>query len=258
MTPDPYKSAKASNPQSWNQYAYVTGDPVNLSDPNGTDPEDPGPPSYCFDDPQGMFDPMCTCPNGICGPPTGSANGTGLPPNVPCYQNYNQIQNTLNNVADDLLSKILADPKLNLSGDQVHDLTDLLLTTSADEVMDMQGYDGSGPDPAYYKGGHFNLVLNDSDLASALGLTVGSQQFLDFQSYIQNRFQTAALGDPSLHGNNGPIQRGGASNTDYFHLDSADAYQRFPLGLLTHFGRDVVGGQVPQWFGKYPCLDQGF
>jgi len=36
MTPDPYgRSANANDPGSWNKYAYVGGDPVNLTDPQG-------------------------------------------------------------------------------------------------------------------------------------------------------------------------------------------------------------------------------
>jgi RHS repeat-associated protein len=36
MTPDPSRrSAKRRNPQSWNRYAYVLGDPVNHNDPTG-------------------------------------------------------------------------------------------------------------------------------------------------------------------------------------------------------------------------------
>jgi RHS repeat-associated protein len=40
MTPDPYKGRSGgagdpNNPQSWNRYAYVVGDPVNLIDPSG-------------------------------------------------------------------------------------------------------------------------------------------------------------------------------------------------------------------------------
>jgi len=38
MTPDPYGgSAKLNGPQSWNRYAYVLGDPINSTDPEGTD-----------------------------------------------------------------------------------------------------------------------------------------------------------------------------------------------------------------------------
>jgi RHS repeat-associated protein len=36
MTPDPYtNSGRLSDPQSWNRYAYTTGDPVNFIDPAG-------------------------------------------------------------------------------------------------------------------------------------------------------------------------------------------------------------------------------
>jgi len=38
MTPDPSSSADAKQPQSWNQYAYSYGDPVNNLDPSGLDP----------------------------------------------------------------------------------------------------------------------------------------------------------------------------------------------------------------------------
>jgi RHS repeat-associated protein len=36
LTPDPYAgSVRRGNPQSWNRYAYVKGDPVNRNDPSG-------------------------------------------------------------------------------------------------------------------------------------------------------------------------------------------------------------------------------
>ncbi len=36
MTPDPYRSsAGTKDPQSWNRYAYVAGDPINYHDPKG-------------------------------------------------------------------------------------------------------------------------------------------------------------------------------------------------------------------------------
>ncbi len=43
MTADPYASSGgASDPQSWNRYAYTRGDPVNRYDPAGTDDCGPG------------------------------------------------------------------------------------------------------------------------------------------------------------------------------------------------------------------------
>jgi hypothetical protein len=44
MTPDPYRASGGPGvPQSWNRYAYVIGDPLNLIDPRGT--------TYCFINP---------------------------------------------------------------------------------------------------------------------------------------------------------------------------------------------------------------
>jgi RHS repeat-associated protein len=37
MTPDPSSSSDSNNPQSWNQYTYSYGDPVNNLDPSGLD-----------------------------------------------------------------------------------------------------------------------------------------------------------------------------------------------------------------------------
>ena len=48
--------ASLSDPTTWNQYAYVGGDPVNNADPAGTDPDNPDTwwglpkaPYFCWD-----------------------------------------------------------------------------------------------------------------------------------------------------------------------------------------------------------------
>jgi RHS repeat-associated protein len=46
LTPDPYLSTTCRvNPQAWNRYAYVHGDPVNFYDPSGNNEADPNPPT---------------------------------------------------------------------------------------------------------------------------------------------------------------------------------------------------------------------
>jgi RHS repeat-associated protein len=48
MTPDPsWRSVNLKNPQTWNLYAYVVGDPVNGNDPSGLDSFDDGGDGVC-------------------------------------------------------------------------------------------------------------------------------------------------------------------------------------------------------------------
>ena len=71
MNPDPsWRSVDLRNPQSWNRYAYVTGDPANSNDPSGLDSSDVEDESVCDYNPflaecAGPFDPY---------------GGTALPP----------------------------------------------------------------------------------------------------------------------------------------------------------------------------------
>jgi hypothetical protein len=74
LQPDPYEdSYSLADPQSFNRYAYVQNDPVNLVDPSGLDPDDPtfglGPPPP----PPGPSDP--TFGLGDPPPPPGTGDG---------------------------------------------------------------------------------------------------------------------------------------------------------------------------------------
>ena len=84
MTPDPSSSsAGPSNPQSWNRYAYTSGDPVNFHDPGGLmespvcdfdGNEDPS----CFGGGDGNSG-FCDASQEDCGDPCVSAEGTPSP-----------------------------------------------------------------------------------------------------------------------------------------------------------------------------------
>jgi RHS repeat-associated protein len=128
MTPDPAtSSASPQDPQSWNRYAYVIGDPVNRNDPSGL--EGGPPPGYC-DDPINFSNPICSCPNGICNPP-GGTGGPGLPSQVPCYQDWQKAANALFDVGDAILDKVLHDSNFNFTQTEVYGLTNLLDHTAS-------------------------------------------------------------------------------------------------------------------------------
>ncbi len=244
MTPDPYtNSGRLSDPQSWNRYAYTRGDPVNRYDPNGT--EDEAPPSYCFDNPAGMFDPICTCPNGICNPPTGPGSGPELPPNVPCYQDWNKVTNALFDVANGILDIVNNDAKFTQT--QIGALANALNTQISTELIAMALYSGNGPDLAFYQGGHFNLEISLGDLKDLLG----NDALQEFQKDVLGRFKPDPGADGgALHGHT-EVTRDGTF--DRFHLDTDQATLDNPIGIAKHFGRDVMAGN----FGT-PCLDPAF
>src|SRR5271165_5210766 len=87
LTPDPSRSsARATNPQSWNRYFYVLGDPANHRDPNGLDGDDDdfgghdGSILGDDDDQPGQTGAVCDASQHSCQPPCVAADGfTPLP-----------------------------------------------------------------------------------------------------------------------------------------------------------------------------------
>jgi len=80
MTADPASSSgDPSDPQSWNRYAYTHGDPINLNDPSGLNPdgdeEGGGGQSPCANNPTGIGCLPPTAPG-----PEGNRQPTPLPP----------------------------------------------------------------------------------------------------------------------------------------------------------------------------------
>jgi RHS repeat-associated protein len=111
MTPDPASSSgDPSEPQSWNRYAYTRGDPVNLNDPSGLNPEGDEGQDPCSADPTAIG----------CQPPT---TGTQSAPGPDCdaltralgfrgltYQNASEIWNdgNLSTYSSDSTAAVIA------------------------------------------------------------------------------------------------------------------------------------------------------
>jgi len=98
MTPDPYQGTDggpgdSNNPQSWNHYAYVVGDPINWIDPTGRfyqPPSQPPPQDQC-----GTEDNPTPCPPPIIfpsGPPSPSG-GNPKGPNNACPSGTTRLAN---------------------------------------------------------------------------------------------------------------------------------------------------------------------
>jgi len=66
MTSDPagFRAARPRDPQSWNRYAYVAGDPVNRFDPLGMDGSDQSGCAALFADASQPYDPYSACSGG--------------------------------------------------------------------------------------------------------------------------------------------------------------------------------------------------
>ena len=166
-------TGNAADPGSWNKYAYVAGDPINRVDPGGTDDcEVGGNVQDCYCAIYGTLDPNCDpnyCPPGICG--TGGPGGTNPPQKVPCYDDLGKIQELLTNLIGAVYDQFANDSRLSLQ--QKVDLGGVLSDAGAAEVDAIEQYMQpthgpggsfiypSGPDPAYYKGGHFNLIVDN-------------------------------------------------------------------------------------------------
>jgi RHS repeat-associated protein len=80
LSPDPYAAtASPANPQTWNRYAYVAGDPVNRTDVFGLD-GDPGLTGICGNVSGLIFTALLTGPPGSCSSAAAAAASQGMAP----------------------------------------------------------------------------------------------------------------------------------------------------------------------------------
>ena len=262
MTPDPSRSSGGpSNPQSWNRYAYVSGDPVNFHDPAGLMEEEvcsSGDGSACDDgggggDPTGYCDPSiedcsstCVSADGFTPMPGPGCQSGGAPPTqtttpVPaCNTDVPKITTTLNNLASDILG-ITAQKDAAITP---ADLLALQATLASDAQNDLGNFNG----------GHFFLDLSLSSVANDFGGS-STAAYTDF----------IGLFDPSGNGRRypNPVATTDPNHSYYlhdhstngnqdltFHFDRYNPYHHFPIGTLQHFGVDVLYGNL----GVH-CLD---
>jgi RHS repeat-associated protein len=135
MSPDPYRAMSTSpsnpaNPLSWNRYAYVTGDPVNKSDPQGLRE------CYVTDDNGDEVDCSKYDPSGVPTINTQGGGGGKGPLTVTNFSNSGDNQQEITDVLNDILSGLSSDTKCSDwlqvgTGGSISDLISTLISNNS-------------------------------------------------------------------------------------------------------------------------------
>ena len=281
MTPD-RRFGHRGNPKSLNRYSYVLGDPINHRDRSGLGPEKtvddggdcddddcPDDPDDPEDDPGGggsdcgpnwetdaslsgpccpttngnsLYDPTPDPPNPVCYAPQGTP--TPSVPKPPCNTDVPKTYTTLGNLGQDVLG-ITAQKDAAITPADLLALVATLASDIANEMLDPT---------SFFQGGHFFLDLSLASVAQDFGGSA-TAAYADFVN----------LFDPSGNGRRypDPVPTTDPSHKYYlhdhsvnqnqdltFHFDRYNPNSNFPVGILGHFGVDVLYGSL----GVH-CLD---
>ncbi len=255
MTPDPYKAgargANPRNPQSWNRYAYVTGDPVNTYDPQGLfgappDGSDPTPDDPPNQGPSPFEDLVNRRP---------TDGRTGMPPT---------------NCRNDLGLKTAALLDIVAAVDQVMANSSLFSQQDISKFDDVLAQSIANGDAAFV-GGHYQLGVKHNQLTDlASQVTDDPSFFTDLNNIFVAGTDGSASGALGLF-SNGPrheldgylsgysLHSHGIGNGNdlSFHIDDFNPYTDI-AGLAGHFIVDVTRGRLGNMHGGATCLDPVF
>jgi hypothetical protein len=245
------------NPQSFNRYAYVMGDPVNGNDPSGLDCDISGNNSLTIGDifgcnagasnstaPSGLNNGAVVV-NGFGGELAFSGNSFDQAFNAMFYANYLNWYEDPNRLAAQQQQQVqsITDALGNLLGQLG------ATQTQIDDVIDALENNGT------IIGGHLNLTIDFTELVDL----VGGDAALALVSGWPNGNRAGGLWGglfDSLHSEwvdpNDPD-----NDLVEFHLDTFNAFGLPPIGLIGHGAYDVIWGNIVEGGHPQDCIDRG-